>query len=401
MTSKSFIGLALAAMALSPVALEGCSSSGSNPLCCNEFKVGAQVDVNIGGTAASQVAVQALADVAGIASAAIDNLTTACRGIATDLGAAQADQDAANASGDKNKIMNAWCGLAVKSINGALAGGAKVTIDFQAPVCQASVSAKLDCQAKCSGTAKCDFKANPPMCTGGSLEVDCKGSCTANAGATLNCEGSCDAECTGSCTAQGGIKCAGKCEGTCEGAGGAGTSGVDASGNCQGTCKGTCSVTPPGVTCTGSCKGGCKGSCKGSATASVKCDGKCDADFTPISCSGGKLEGGCKVDAKCDANCNGSVQAKAECTPAKLAIKASADGLVKLVATLEANLPLIFDIKLRFQAIAKLAGNIDVSAATDIKAACIPPVIAAAAQAVSDLGDATSASVSVTASVGQ
>ncbi len=400
MSSKSFIGLALAAMALSPAVLQGCSST-SNPLCCTEFKVGSQVDVAIGGSAASQVSVQAVADVAGIASAAIDNLTTACRGISQDLDAPQADQDAAAAAGDKNKVMNAWCALAVKSI-GSAKGTATLSIKVVPPVCQASVSAKLDCQAKCSGSAKCDFKANPPVCTGGSLSVECKGDCTAKAGATLQCEGSCDAHCEGSCQAQGGIDCTGKCEGTCEAKAGVGTgTGAQADGTCNGTCKGTCSITPPGVTCTGSCNGGCKGTCKGSATASVKCDGECKADFTPISCSGGKLEGGCKVEAKCDANCDGSVKAKAECTPAQITIVASADGLVKLVATLKANLPLIFDLKARIAAIGNIAGSIDVSATTDIKAACIPPLLAAAGQAVADLTAAGSASVSVTGSVGQ
>ncbi len=407
MSSKSFIGLALAAMALSPAMLEGCSSSGGNPLCCNEFKIGAQVDVQIGGTAASQVAVQAVADVAGLASAAIDNLTTACRGIATDLGAAQADQDAANGAGDKNKVMNAWCKLAVGSINGALKGGAKLNINFKPPVCEASISAKLDCQAKCSGTAKCDVVANPPKCTGGTLNIDCKGECSATATSpTFQCEGSCSGTCSGECTAQGGVAvdCTGKCDGTCAAGGSAGGTGIQADGTCKGTCQGKCTATAtaPAIKCQGSCNGKCDAKCTATpGQASVKCDGKCAVEATPISCTGGKLEGGCKVDAKCDANCNGSVQAKAECTPAKLDITASADGLVKLIATLEANLPIIFDIKTRFEAIGKLAGNIDVTAATDIKAACLLPVASAAAQAAGDLADASSASLSVTASVGQ
>src|SRR5450755_572078 len=122
MSSKSFIGLALAAMALSPAVLQGCSSS--NPLCCTEFKVGAQVDVGIGGSAASQVAVQAVADIGGIASASIDNLTTACRGIAQDLDADQTAQDAATATTDKNAAMKAWCQLAVTQI-GTVKGSAQ------------------------------------------------------------------------------------------------------------------------------------------------------------------------------------------------------------------------------------------------------------------------------------
>src|SRR5690606_39576005 len=71
-----------------------CSSDLSNPLCCNEFKVGATINADIGGSAQSQVAAQAVADFAGIASAAVDDVTAACRSMAQDLGAAKADQDA-------------------------------------------------------------------------------------------------------------------------------------------------------------------------------------------------------------------------------------------------------------------------------------------------------------------
>ncbi len=407
--SKPLFSLALLAVALSPAVLEGCGAKDGNPLCCNEFKVGATIDASIGGSAQSQVAVQAIADIGGIASAAIDDLTTACRGIAQDLDAPKADQDAAEANAEKNAKMKAWCELAVKQIGTVKASaGGTLTVKATPPVCQASISAKADCQAKCSGSAKCDIKANPPKCTGGQLTVSCKGDCTASAGASVSCEGSCSAHCTGSCTVQGGIDCTGKCEGTCEAKAGVGTgTGAQADGTCQGTCKGSCSVTPPGVTCTGSCNGKCEGTCKGSATASVKCDGSCKGDFEPISCSGGKLEGGCQVEAKCDANCNGSVQAKANCTPPAIEVvfagSANADFAAKLAATLKANLPLVFELKTRFAAMAdvtaSLSGNI--SAVTDIKTACIPPLVAAAAEAVSDIGDSVSASAKITASVGQ
>src|SRR5687767_6167025 len=86
-------GLAVAAALALPVLTNGCSDDGSNPLCCNEFKAGATITADIGGSAQSQVAVQALADFSGIAGAAIDDITTACRGIATDLDATPADKD--------------------------------------------------------------------------------------------------------------------------------------------------------------------------------------------------------------------------------------------------------------------------------------------------------------------
>jgi hypothetical protein len=409
MLSKRFLGSALFSAVVIPAVLQGCSSDGSNPLCCTEFKVGATLDANIGGSAQSQVAAQAVADFAGIASASIDDLTTACRGIATDLDAPKADQDAAEANTDKNAKMKAWCSAAVKAIGSikATAGGS-LKLEALPPKCEASVSAKANCQAKCDVSGKCDIKANPPKCTGGKLEISCKGSCTAEANASVSCTGSCSGECSGSCTAEGGVDCAGKCDGTCEAKGGAGGSGVDAQGNCQGTCKGTCEVTAPGVTCTGSCKGECKGECKASAGASVQCDGKCDGDFEPLKCEGGKLEGGCQVDAKCDANCDASVSAKAQCTPPSvtLTISGAADvtAFGKLKATLEANLPLVFSIQARIKGMADIAasfsGNINASVLGDLKAACIPPMVAAVGQAVTDVNDSVSATASITGSVG-
>jgi len=408
--SKRFFGAAMmAAMAAVPV-LAACSSD--NPLCCTEFEVGATLDASIGGSAESQVAAQAVADIGGIASAAIDDLTTACRGMAQDLGAAQADQDAAEANTDKGKKMGAWCQLAITAI-GTVKGQAQATITLEVtpPVCEASISAKADCQAKCSGGAKCDIKANPPTCTGGTLSIDCKGGCTGSAGASVSCTGSCTGKCSGTCTAKGGVAvdCDGKCEGTCSAGGSANGTGIQADGTCKGTCSAKCtaSATAPAVKCEGSCEGKCDATCQGSANASVKCDGKCDADYQPLSCSGGKLEGGCKVEAKCDANCDASVSAKAECKPPaiKLTIAASASAdanlVGKLQATLEANLPIIFGLKAKLegigQATASFSGNI--SAVADIKAACIPVMIGAAATALDQVTLSAKASGDVVASV--
>ncbi len=403
MLSKRFYGAAMMAAVVIPSTLVGCSDDGSNPLCCTEFKVGATINADIGGSAQSQVAVQAVADFAGIASAALDDITAACRSMAQDLDAPKADQEAAEGNADRRERMNAWCSLAVKAI-GSVKAQAQGTLKvvFNPPQCEASVSAKANCQAKCDVSGKCDIKANPPKCTGGSLQVACKGECTAKAGATLKCEGKCSAECKGSCTAQGGVQCSGKCEGTCKGQaeGGTGT-GIKADGTCDGTCEGTCEVTAPGVTCSGSCNGECGGSCTGSAEASVKCDGECKADYEPLKCEGGKLEGGCQVDAKCDANCDASVSAKAECRPPELTVEfsgaANIEAAGKLKATFEANLGVILAFKARLEGMASIAGTFsgNISAVTDIKAACIPPMVAAVGSAVQDV----QASVSATASI--
>lgn len=397
-------GPAAIVAALALMATNACSDNpADNPLCCNEFKAGGTITADIGGSAESRVAVQALADVSGIAAAAVDDITTACRGIATDLDAPKADQDAANAATDKRAKMDKWCAAAVNAIVKVKAAGSiKATI---VPArCSASISAKANCQAQCSGSASCDIKANPPKCTGGSLQVACKGECKAKANVSLKCEGKCTAACKGECTAQGGVQCAGKCEGECVANAGTGPGTFDAQGNCTSTCKGKCSVTPPGVTCTGSCNGECSGSCTGTADAAVKCDGDCQADFEPLKCEGGKLEGGCKVEAKCDANCDASVKAKAECTPPEVAIvfTGSAEIAAKVQATLEANLPLILQFKTRLEGVAEVAGTFsaNIKGVADIKAACIPPVVAAVGTAVQDLEASVKATASISGQIG-
>lgn len=409
MNNARFIGsvVLLAAGLVVPLTIPACTGA-DNPLCCTEFKVGGTIGADIGGSAQSQVAVQAVADVSGIAAASLDDLTTACRGIAQDLDAPPAEQDAAEAKTERRARMEAWCGVAVKAVGTArAAAGGTLTVEATPPKCEASISANASCQAKCSASGTCDVHAHPPKCTGGNLTGTCKGECKAKAGATLHCQGSCSAGCKGSCTVQGGIKCEGTCQGTCEGAGGAGTSGLDANGKCTGTCKGTCSATAPGVECTGTCNGECGGSCTGSASASVQCDGDCAIDFEPLRCEGGKLEGGCEVDAKCDANCSASVQAKAQCTPPSVVIafqgSTNADVAGKLAVTLEANLPIVYALEARLQAMVGLVDGLkgNVSAVADIKAACIPQVAVAAALALSDVQASAAASVSVTKSVVQ
>ena len=101
MLSKRLYGAAMMAAVVIPSTLAGCSDDGSNPLCCTEFKVGATIQADIGGTAESQVAVQAVADFAGIASAALDDITAGCRAMAQDLDAPKAEQDKAEGNADE------------------------------------------------------------------------------------------------------------------------------------------------------------------------------------------------------------------------------------------------------------------------------------------------------------
>jgi len=414
-SNRFSIPLALAVTAAIPLFANGCSSSGlpgQNALCCTEFAVGGTVDANIGGSAQSKIAVQAIADIGGVASAAVADITAACQGIAQDLSADPAKQTDADSKTDSNDRMQAWCNLAAAQIDATLSAsaGATLKVDVVPAQCSASLSASADCQGSCDVNAKCDLKATPPKCDGGTLEIDCKGSCSAMAGASIDCTGSCTGKCSGSCTAMGGVAvdCTGKCDGTCAAGGMAGGSGVQADGTCKGTCQGKCtaSATAPSVMCSGSCEGKCDASCKATATASVKCSGTCDADYKPISCTGGKLSGGCMVDAKCQASCNASVSAKASCTPPEIHVSfsgtAALDGLAKLQATLEANLPKILEIKAKFELVADGVGEVsgNVSAITDIKLACIPAVAAAGVQAVKDVGGSVQAAGTISAKIG-
>ncbi|HYQ41024.1 MAG TPA: hypothetical protein VER11_03630 [Polyangiaceae bacterium] len=362
---KPFTAVAFSALALSTV-IAGCSDlkDAQDAACCKEFEAGADmtnvdfgVDASIKGTFSAFAS--AASDLSAVGTGSISDITTACRNIALDLGA-----DADDPAGQKSGVdgMKAWCTLASGQISanfgasGKLAGS--ISAKFEPPKCTASLTAQANCQAQCDVSAMCDIKANPPTCTGGTLTVECGGSCTASGSADVACTGSCSGKCSGSCKASGGVKvdCKGKCEGTCTaGAAGGATekgTGIQADGRCDGQCDGTCTLDAdaPKIECTGQCDGHCDAACKGSADVKVQCDGKCDVEATPLKCEGGKLEGGCSADASCQGSCNASASAKAECSPPSVSIVAeakgslSAEGKVQYqtaIASLEANLPKI------------------------------------------------------------
>lgn len=391
----STTGLSMLGLLGVAIAAPGCGED--NPLCCSEddFQVGGTIELE--GT--SGVALQAVADFAGIAAASVDDLTIACRGIAEGLDATADDRAAAEAIVDKRARMEAYCNLAVDQI-GVFTAQASITVNIEPAECSVNVSAKADCQARCSVDGECDIQATPPTCEGGSLEVACSGSCTAEAGATLNCTGSCTGGCTGSCTSTGGVMCQGRCDGECE------AGAIQTDGTCTGMCMGTCEATAPGVMCDGTCSGSCDAACEATANASVTCDGQCDAEFEPLRCEGGMLTGGCEVEASCDANCDASLEAKAECSPPRISIDVTGDADIggKLKAVLEANLGLVAALEGRLEGMGEIAGtfvgSINADLLVDIKAACIPVVIAAAGEAGSDVTASLSASVNVIGAVG-
>ncbi len=404
MTSRNYTrylhGSMIAVLAAVPM-LTNC-----NALCCKEFVPGedfATVDFGVDASYKDEFAViaQAAGDMSAAASGALADVESACLAIATDLGATATELELSGATGDAR--VTAACNLATSKIKAV----APTTIAFAITpaVCSLSVKAQAACQGKCSVEGKCDIKVNPPVCTGGKLEISCKGECKASAGVSIDCEGSCTGQCTGECRATGAsVDCNGRCEGTCEGS-------TDSKGNCNGKCNGNCKLTG-GVSCSGQCDGSCTASCKGSATASVKCSGSCDGEYEPIRCTGGKLEGGCKVDAQCSASCDASLQAKAECTPPSVTItsNASSEQVASLFATLERNLPALLNMlqgrgeafvnsaKALADSLGTLANNTDKLGVKGV--GCVASILEAAGNASAGATVALSASVNVTGAVG-
>jgi hypothetical protein len=184
---------------------------------------------------------------------------------------------------------------------------------------------------------------------------------------------------------------------------------VVAIGTTKASAGGTLTVTsqPPVCRLPVSIKAECQGRCAGT--------GPCDVDANPMVCTGGelangfceggKLEGGCKVEAKCDASCDATVAAKASCPQPTVSVAAQGASDEAAAATLEAalesELPAILALreqcKVEADVAAALAGN--VSAVTDIKAACIPAVVRSVTGAVQDVQACLEGSIGVTGAV--
>lgn len=423
MNSRFLPGVIVAAAIALVAGTNGCSSASSltDAACCKAFQPGTDmttadfgVDASIQGQMAAFA--NATGDMSALAGAALADVTGACRNMAVDLGDDPTGGTGTTTGGANGKtgtdLLNYWCGEAATNIKAAVAASGSVSLTIVPPECDVSVSAQASCQGGCSASAKCDVKANPPTCTGGTLEATCTGSCTASASApTFDCTGSCSGNCTGSCTASGGVACQGKCDGTCT-ASAQGT-GAQADGTCKGMCSGTCSVTPPMTKCSGTCSGKCDLACTAApGQASATCSGTCSVAATPVSCKGGKLSGGCQVDANCQANCNASAQAKATCTPASVSLVASGTAGASfntLAITIQKNLPaLLLVIQAQGQTFvgnltAAASGGATLTTSGNLSVAggvCVADMVEAAASALGDFQATLTASISVSTAVG-
>lgn len=343
-TSRTLRALALGLGG--PLALMACTNAAgvTQSLCCTDPTRVTVTDPSLQGN--FDVFVKAAGNLNGAASGALADVTQSCRAIAIDLGATTSESAGIeSAAATEESTADGWCTLAASKISAALAG-TTTTINYSAPRCEASVNAKAACNAECSGTAACDIKAKPPVCTGGDMVVECKGRCDVKTpNVAIKCTGRCEGKCGGKCSATAtapSVTCDGVCQGTCAAGGTAGGNGIQADGTCKGLCTGSCTTRPGALalSCEGECSGSCDAACDvTSNSGSVRCTGNCTAESTPITCEGGTLTGGCDVNVKCDASCKASVEATAKCDPPALDIKTDASKLAALSATLKTNLP--------------------------------------------------------------
>lgn len=317
----------------------------------------------------------------------------ACATIADDLGAMDApDPNKADPSDDDVKTA---CNSASAVLDARVSAAGSVSIAIEGGRCEVNASAQFSCEANCSVEGECDPGTLEARCDPGELSVQCEGECSAGAScqgsATVaaNCEGSCEGSCTGTCE---GV-CNGTCNGTCET--------MDGDGNCAGTCMGECQGT-----CSAKCTGTCSGECTLAADANIecgaeaRCKGGCSGTATAPSCEATLEPPSCELDAECQAGCEGQANLQAECTPPTVKVIASGDA--ELVATLEANLPLLINAaevqgKLALEA-ATAVGDAAVTVTGEIagKASCVASL---GASIVAKLEAAASASASVSVSV--
>ncbi len=307
--------------------------------CCREFRVGYDMTITDFGVDPSVRApyaafAQAMGDYVAASTRMLDEVTGACRNLAIDFGASDADPTVKGRTGEEASF--AWCNLAVRQLHGAFADTLQVAghfnIRFSPADCSVDSTFQSRCETTCTSDPSCQEKGVEARC-GKSDQVGlctgkCTGACLGSAAVPSASDGKCDAKCEGTCL--------GECSGLCDGA-------QQPAGRCRGACLGICD---------GLCKGRCTGQSHPSRTAASRCDTecmggcsvpykalKCDADMGPPTCAG---------NADCQANCRAIGQVRAACTAPSVAIGTSLDFFNDLVIesdlrSLELNLPKIFN----------------------------------------------------------
>lgn len=429
MARSVFHKLLAPVLLLAPLAVTGTGCEAADKLkdaqgslCCTDFKVGADLtavdwDIKGDGKVEFGAFMQAAGDFSAAASGVVVDLTNACQQIALDLGANEKDV----VETDPGKQAIGWCAAAAAKIQAA----GSIEVVAQPPRCSVSASAQGSCEAKCSAKAECEITPAQleARCEGGEISVKCEGSCSGScqgsAEVAVTCEGECSGTCEGSCegTCEGGLS--GTCEGTCEGTCNGKATPAGGMANCAGTCDGKCSVAFKNPICKGSCKGSCAGKCRGTCKAAAgaklqcegECSGSCEGTAKAPKCNG-KLtppSAECQGSAECSGSCKASVEAKAECTPGTLEIKAAGNLTAQGIASLKANLPKILAV---FQAKGKLlvdAGTATASLGVSVSAKapnfsakaalCVVPAVAVIGEAVANAADGFEASGKIAGSI--
>lgn len=359
-----------------PLAVAGTGCDGENPLgglCCSDFKPGTNmltVDWGIDDPVVNArfgVAIQAIGDFSGTATAMVSDLGTLCQNLAIELGASP---DAVT-SADPGEFTSQWCTQAATQIS---AISANITVAYQPAQCSMSLNVQAGCEANCDVSGSCDPGTVEARCTGGEVSVKCEGTCSGSCEGSANVAVTCEGTCSG--------ECAGECEGT--------QNGGQCEGVCRGECRGSCELEAGAQV---ECEGECQGSCEGTATAP-----KCTGTLEPPSCD---------IDADCQASCEASASAKAECTPPAVTIEGGAEFKLQ-IAALKKYLPEIItigearaDLLLgQAEAMVTVSGNLDAALEGDGKAVfCIVPAATAIADALANIEVSASASASVLATI--
>ncbi|HZU85798.1 MAG TPA: hypothetical protein VE987_22890, partial [Polyangiaceae bacterium] len=337
MRTSTKIVIAVPVLLLAGIPVASCVSTtsglGTATKGCAEFQPGATIDANLAVDAHVRAFMQASADLGGVAVAVKSAVLSACDGIARDLGA----NDTWTALGDADDAISNRGGTGACDAAGARVAAimsANANANFALVVsrgaCRVDFDAEARCESACSAQTKCDPGKVEDRCDPAQLSVSCHGKCAANAfcegrpDRPTSCEGQCEAECTGHCS------------GTCTDEQGRRTSDDP---NCHGKCADHCS-------------GQCTGRCKIDAAdgvecgGSVTCKGGCTADFDSPACEAECKPPPCMIDESCFEGCRANAVAKAVCEPTtvKLLADASAAGdVLKLVATIDKNLPPLVD----------------------------------------------------------
>lgn len=316
---------------------------------CPEFGAGNALGAKYSGKAEldAQIGafVQAGSDLRMVAKRSDDKIADACLAIGRDIGVPAERMNPVDGSRAKGA-----CGSVSAKIDQILAGGAKVRVVAEPPVCTADASF----QAKCDG--KCGAKVDP-----GKIVASCEPA-----------------------------RLSGRCEGTCRG---------QCEGTCNGTCSGKCSKKDAQGRCVGRCEGTCEGSC--SATCHARCDGEwkaphCEADARAP-----------KAQVDCQANCKASADMRASCSKPRIDVEASGNAkeVAALAASLRTNLPALVQTQMHLSQ--QVKGNVDalvrsgnalrgqLQGAGGKASACV----AAAAAGIVEASGSVSVSVSVSAKV--